>query len=257
MSASADHNQDFDRLDAPPSNMRWLSKVVKGLAVLAILGLLFCLLLPVMRTAWPAAYRNQCTSNLKQIAVALQNYEQIYHALPPAYTTDSDGKPLHSWRTLILPFLEEQQLYKSIDLTKPWDDPANADACKTRVAAYRCPSASIPNNRTTYLAVVAPDGCIRPTGPRNLSDITDGTRTTLLLIEVDSQHAVPWMSPVDADEGLVMSLGPNSPLTHAGGFTVAFVDGHVAFLSADTLPAQRRALISIAGADKAVLDGTE
>ena len=73
----------------------------------------------------------QCANNLKQIALALRNYESVYHALPPAYTVDAEGKPLHSWRTLILPYLEQQALYDKIDLSKPWDDPANKEAYET------------------------------------------------------------------------------------------------------------------------------
>ena len=178
-----------------------LSPFLKLLAALGIIILLLCLFLPAVRSARPAAERNACQNNLKQIALALLKYEEKYHALPPAYTTDADGKPLHSWRTLILPFLEEEKLYKSIDLTKPWDDPANAEACKTIVPVYQCPAARDErNNRTTYLAVLTPNSCFRPTEPRSLSDVTDGAAETVMVIEVDSQHAVPWMAPIDADE---------------------------------------------------------
>src|SRR4051812_5995401 len=84
-----------------------MSTVLTAVAVLGIVGVLIALMLPMVRSARPAAYRNACSNNLKQIAVALQNYSAMYDALPPAYTTDAEGKPLHSWRTLILPYLEE------------------------------------------------------------------------------------------------------------------------------------------------------
>ena len=103
---------------------------------------------------------------LEASCVALQLYEEVHGALPPAYTTDADGKPLHSWRTLILPYMEEQKLYESIDLAKPWNDPANAAAFKTVVAAYRCPS--VPwehDNRTTYQAIVSPNSCFPRQNP--------------------------------------------------------------------------------------------
>ena len=76
-------------------------RLVEGLVVVAIIGILVALLLPAVRTAREPARRLQCANNLKQIAIALQNYESVYHALPPAYTVDTNGKPLHSWRTLI------------------------------------------------------------------------------------------------------------------------------------------------------------
>jgi prepilin-type processing-associated H-X9-DG protein len=209
-------------------------------------------MLPAVRTSREASHRNTCQNNLKQIALGLQMYVEKHGELPPAYTTNKDGKPLHSWRTLILPYIEEGALYKRIDLTKPWDDPVNADACKTVASVYQCPGADISDNRTTYLAVVTPDSCFRATEPRKLAEITDKQSRTLMLIEADSDHAVPWMAPIDADEQLVMGIQEKSKRTHAGGMNALLVDGRVAFLAADTPADQRRALISIAGSDDEV-----
>lgn len=232
--------------------------VLKLLAVVGIIGILIALLLPAVRSAKPAARRNACTNNLKQIGLALHNYVDVYQVLPPAYTVDADGKRLHSWRTLILPYLEQQELYKTIDLTKAWDDPANAEARKTPVDAYQCPSADLDRESyTTYLAIVTPSSCFRPDKPRSLSEITDGTSQTVMVMEVDSDHAVPWMSPTDADEQVVMGIGPKSKLDHPGGVNVAFVDGSVRFLGADIPATQLRALISIAGNDKAATEGAD
>lgn len=71
------------------------------LVILGIIGILIALLLPAVRRAGPAAHRATCVNNLKQIALALGQYASSYGALPPAYTVDTDGKPLHSWRALI------------------------------------------------------------------------------------------------------------------------------------------------------------
>jgi len=194
-----------DGSNPPQPKSRVRSVAFMLLLALGIIGLAICFLLPAVRTARPAAYRNHCVNNLKQIALALKSYSDTYHALPPTYTVDADGKPLHSWRTLILPYLEQPRLYESIDLTKAWDDPANAEALKARPFVFQCPSAIDQENHTTYLAVLTPSSCFRPTEPRTLSDITDGTRETMMLIEVDSDHAVPWMAPMDADEALYAS----------------------------------------------------
>jgi len=222
------------------------------LSVLGIGAVLVALMLPaVRRGGGEAARRSQCKNNLKQIALALYNYETDYHALPPAYTVDADGKPLHSWRTLILPYLDQRPLYETIDLSKPWDDPANAEALKTGLSVFHCPSDSCPKNHTTYLASAASNGCFRLTETRLLSEITDGLSETLMVIEVPSDRSVPWMSPKDADERLVMSIGPESKLAHAGGTQAALCDGSVRFLSVAIPAATRRALISIAEGDKA------
>jgi type II secretory pathway pseudopilin PulG len=215
--------------------------------MIAILGVIVAMLLPATRMAREPARRSQCKNNLKQIGLALHNYVDVYHALPPAYTVDADGKPLHSWRTLILPYLDEHQLYNKIDLRKAWDDPANAETFKTNVWAYRCPSAVGAEKHSTYLAIVTSNSCFRATEPRPLSEITDGAANTLMVIEVDAEHAVPWMAPRDADESLLLSLGASSNHSHTGGMHALFVDGTVRFLTA-TLPADKlRALISIAG----------
>jgi hypothetical protein len=146
-------------------------------------------------------------------------------------------------------------LYEKIDLSKPWDDPANRQAYESEVPAYRCPSADSPRSHTTYLAVVAPGGCFQPTKPRILSEITDDPTLTLMVLEVDAEHAVPWMAPTDASEQWILNLGTVAGLPHPGGINAAFVAGNVRFLSsslgADTL----RALISINGRDDAVAQG--
>ena len=87
-----------------------------------------------------------------------------------------------------------------------------------------------------------------------MRDIKDGTSKTLIVIEVDADHEVPWMSPRDADEKLLLGLGPDSKLSHSGrGVNAIAADASVHFLvlpiPADTL----RALISIDGGDNEVL----
>jgi prepilin-type processing-associated H-X9-DG protein len=248
MSANFGNDPEFNQIiPKPNSGLRFT--LVKVLAVLGLLGLLIAFLLPLNRSARPAAYRAQCVNNLKQIALALQGYEQAHKTLPPAYTVDAQGKPLHSWRTLILPYLEQEPLYRTIDLSKPWNDPANARALETSIPVFHCPAAVEPQNTTTYLAIASPDGCFIPGEFRRLAEITDPHESTFMVIEAGTKNAVPWMSPVDADQSLVMSLGPTTKLHHVGGTNACFVDGHVQFLKASTPAAVRRALMSIAGDD--------
>ncbi len=188
-------------------------------------------------------------NNLKQIGLALHNYEQAFHEFPPACTFDAKGRPLHSWRTVILPYLEQDALYRTIDLSKPWDDPANARALATPVPVYRCPDLTSTDNTTAYLGVVAPGGCFLAGEPRRLAEITDDHGKTLMVIEAAQDQTVPWMSPRDAGESLILGTGPKSKLNHSGGGNALFVDCRVAFLKATTPAATRRALISIAGGD--------
>ncbi len=252
MSTEFENDPEFNDAIPKPSPGRRFT-LVKLLAILGIIALLIALLLPATRSAGPAARRAQCTNNLKQIALALHDYEQTYNALPPAHTVDAMGRPLHSWRTLILPYLEQQPLYQTIDLSKPWNDQANAKAMGTSVPVFRCPAAVGPPNTTTYLAIAAPNGCFLPGESRRLAEITDAHESTLMVIEAGEENAVPWMAPVDADESLVMSLGPATKLHHEGGTNACFVDGHVQFLKASTPALVRRALMSISGNDNGAL----
>jgi type II secretory pathway pseudopilin PulG len=232
--------------------------LIEAIVIIAVIGLIIALLLPLKRTAREPARRNSCLNNLKQIQLGLLNYQSVHGEFPPAYTTDADGKPLHSWRTLILPFTEQTALFKSIDLTKPWDDPANAKALAAMPEFYRCPSRpDEENNRTTYLAVVTPTSVFRPTKPRKLGEMKAIPSRKLTVIDVDCDHAVPWMAPLDADESLVLSLGGGSPRPrthHISGMCIGYSDGSTGFLPKDADAEERRQLISSAGKEN--LDDT-
>lgn len=245
-----------------PPNPAWrvpwgmIGKIALGLLVLLAV---IALLLPARRGARSGAFKNACRHKMRDIGFALEQYAKDHGSYPPAYTVDANGKRLHSWRTLLLPYLEEEALYKTIDLTKPWDDPVNAAVFKTVVRAYECPSLSFDSEmcRTTYLAIVSPQSCLRGGKSATRQEITDGLDKTVIVIEVPENHAVPWMSPQDADEALfadaMRETDPEQQLrwTHMGGIGhLLFADGHIEDLvSTDKTLAERRAMITIAGGD--------
>lgn len=237
----------------PPVQTRSASGVlVKVLLALAAVVIVVGLLFPMRRTARPAARRAQCGNNLKQIALALIQYEVEYHALPPAYTVDADGKPLHSWRTLILPYLEQRALFERIDLSKPWDDPANSLARDTVIPCYQCPAAGLKPGQTNYFAVVGPHACFQATAPRPLSEITDEHGLTLMVAEVDAPQAVHWMSPRSPQFNTLSKPGGATERPHPGGGMGVFVDGAVQFLDAGLSDETTRAIISIDAGDDEV-----
>jgi prepilin-type N-terminal cleavage/methylation domain-containing protein len=233
-----------------PSKPKRGFSLIELLVVLSILAILISFLAPARRTSREASRRSECKNHLKQIGIALHNYAETYGGFPPAYTVDADGNRLHSWRTLILPFMDQKPLYERMDLSKPWNDPANAEAFNAQIPAYLCPSASCPIQHTTYLAVVGEGSSFHPIHPRPLSSFTDGTNETLLVIEVASHQAVHWMSPMEADEDMLLSFSPTTPLPHANGFHGLLADGSVRWFQAETPEATRRALMSIAGNDQ-------
>ena len=219
-------------------------RLVQGLVLLGILAVLVALLLPAVRSGGrEAARRSQCNRNLKNIAWALRSYAAEYEGLPPVFTVDADGNPLHSWRTLILPFIEQAALYNTIDLSKPWDAPVNQQASEVSLSVYRCPSVVGPDNHANYLAVVAPFGCFQPTSSRKLSDIPGDAHSVLLVIEVNEEHSLPWMAPTEAIEPWLRNLDTSwgqkvetSVRTpHPGGVQGAMLDGSVRFLTREEL----------------------
>jgi hypothetical protein len=237
----------------PQQKSELTNLAVRLLVLGGVLFLLVALLLPNYRGgAHESARRMTCANHLKQIAIALQSYESAYGCLPPAYTVDPNGKPLHRWRTLILPFIEQQHLYNQIDLSKPWDDLANRATYEARPRLYECPSNTAGNCHTTYLAVVAPGGCFKLSKSRKLADIKDNRDLTLVVIEVAEKHAVHWMSPHDATEELILNRASAGHLSHPKGSWAACVSGRMLFLTADTKPDVLRALSSIDGKDDAV-----
>jgi hypothetical protein len=241
-------------LPAPKISRQW--PIVRLLFVVGIVFVLGALLiLPTRRCAREAARRMQCANHLKQIGLALQNYHDTYGALPPAYTVDASGKPLHSWRTLILPFNEGKPLYDKIDLSKPWNDPANRAAFDSMPPSYRCPSNHVANGKTAYLAIVVPGGCFKPTESRTIASITDGTANTLAVIEAPDEQAVHWMEPRDADEAVISSLFAAKTLPHPNILMGAFIDGHVQALTRNTPSTVLQSLISAAGDDNDAVRG--
>lgn len=236
----------------PTQSNRWPG--LKSVLLNLIIGVGICcamviLLLPAVRTSRPAARRSQCRNNLRQIGLALHHYHDVYQSFPPAYIVGLDGVPLHSWRTLILPFLEQQQLYQTIDLSKSWDDPANSQAYRTRLAVYECPAAELPLGFTTYLAMATPTSCFPLGKCVKQSEITDDKHTSIMVLEVDAASAVHWMSPWNADEALLMALTNQSQHSHSPLTHVLTVDGAVSMLNSSTTAEHRRAMISVAGGE--------
>ena len=204
------------------------------------------LMLPAVQAAREAARRMSCSNNIKQIGLAMHNYHAKHGELPPAYTVDANGRPMHSWRTLLLPFLGEQSLFDQIDLSKPWDDPVNLAIGEQAPSVYACPSFADPDRRlTTYLAVVDPSGIM--TGPvaTSFRQVTDGLSNTVMLIEADSGLAVPWMQPIDTDMQAYMNPGGSTGRGgHAGGGHVLMSDGAVKFVTHSADPELRKALLT-------------
>ena len=124
--------------------------LVELLVVIAIIGILIALLLPAVQAAREAARRMQCSSRIKQLALATHNYENTYGVFPPG--TIDDGvrqRQQWGWGVFLLPFLERRSLYRELApnnrrLVDLLNDPAARVLAKTPIAMFRCPSDRTP-----------------------------------------------------------------------------------------------------------------
>jgi prepilin-type N-terminal cleavage/methylation domain-containing protein/prepilin-type processing-associated H-X9-DG protein len=145
-------------MDSRP-RVRLAFTLIELLVSMGIIGVLLGLLLPAVQRVREAANRTQCQNNLKQIGLALHNYEGTNGYFPPAYTLTSgqnagtsygitypddgsNGLPGWGWGTLLLPYLEQMPLYKSLNLDLPCWATENAPFVGTKLSVFLCPSAT-------------------------------------------------------------------------------------------------------------------
>jgi hypothetical protein len=178
-----------------------------------------------------AAARTQSSNNLKQIAIALHNYNDTYGHLPPQATYDKNGKPMLSWRVMILPFVEGQDLYKEFHLEEPWDSEHNKKLLAKMPKLYATPSdeKTLKDHTTPYQGFFGKGAFFE--GKKTLSipgDFPDGTSNTIMIVE--AAKAVPWSKPDDIVYDAAKPL-PKLSRPGAGGFLASMCDGSVRFLS--------------------------
>jgi prepilin-type processing-associated H-X9-DG protein len=226
-------------------SLTYLAVVMLGLTCL------IALLWPAINTASDEMGRRvMCINNLKQIALALQAYHQANGCFPPAYITDKNGKPMHSWRVLILPYLEETPLYKAYDFTQPWNGPKNMKLLATRPLVYACacgPGAlETGATQTSYVAVVGPNAAWAGGKPKELTDIGSNVSGTIMVVEV-ANSGIDWAEPRDLSLDAIGVSQDKSPALvpsnnhgqregffftydYGARFNVAMVDGSVHYL---------------------------
>ena len=123
--------------------------IIELLVVIAIIAILIALLLPAVQQAREAARRTSCRNNLKQLALALHNYESSHRVFPPGYIhkfgpAGSPEEPANhaglAWGAMILPQLEQPALYQQFDSNIPVWDVANLEARERHLSVFLCPS---------------------------------------------------------------------------------------------------------------------
>jgi len=194
-----------------------------------------------------AAQRMESANNLKQIAMAMHAYHDTYKHFPPAAVRGKDGKPLLSWRVLLLPYLEQDSLYKEFHLDEAWDSEHNKKLLARMPRIFAPVGDDKKDGRSTFFQVFTGKGTIfEGIEGLTLGSITDGTFSTILVVE--AAEAVPWTKPADLD------YDPNKPLPKLGGlfengFNAVFADGAVLFIDKKIAEKTLRALITRNGGE--------
>ena len=229
--------------------------LIELLVVIAIIAVLIALLLPAVQQAREAARRTQCKNNLKQMGLAIHNYEGSCRVFPPSsisapgrgvwnYPGTGPADPnirLHSFASLILPYVEASNLYNTIDYNVSALAPANGNAASQILPFYRCPSYSGKEFSTdplyvttvgydkfairNYVAIgattvvglsgaIPANGVMFPQSRTGFRDITDGTSNTIMVAESREEKASVWIDGTSASvSARYMALVPP---TYAG-----------------------------------------
>ncbi len=188
----------------------------------------------VLPNAMQPGWGHQCSNNLKTLAEAVLKYRDAKGAYPPAWTADASGTPLQSWRVLILPYLDEEELYSQIRLQEPWNSEHNRQFHSRMPMVFRCPASIAATDSTTTYAMIVGPGAF-PEGPTALKpeEITDSLSSSILLAE--RRLPVGWMKPEELTLDNVLKgintnrgIGSNHPTR---GANVVFFDGSVRFIN--------------------------
>lgn len=236
--------------DCRKNRPRIASLLLAPLLIHVLIAFLLLVVSPARRAALESANQGRSTWDLKQLVLGMHRYHDVYGHFPPPFSTDDNGRLLHSWRTLLLPYIEEKAVYKNIQLDEAWNGPNNKSFLeKLQIPALRSTREAAREaavDETHYLAIVDKQTVWSPNQTIKLAGIFDGTTNTIVLIEVAGRE-IPWYEPRDltldeaitilADEGDGEWIRPGffvSDRLRGDGIKrriVAYADGHVGTIS--------------------------
>jgi hypothetical protein len=194
-------------------------------------------------------------NDLKQIAIAVHSYHDAQAQLPMTNIRDKNGKALLSWRVAILPYIEQDNLYKQFKLDEPWDSEHNKKLVAKMPRIYYGPDAKLnAAGKTAYLAPAGKGTLSPPDGGKfTLQGITDGTANTILAVAADPERVVEWSKPDD------LPFDPKDPLKGLirpgqDGIDMVMADGSTKRLSARIDSKKLAAMVTPTGGETVTLE---
>jgi prepilin-type processing-associated H-X9-DG protein/prepilin-type N-terminal cleavage/methylation domain-containing protein len=243
-------------MPSPPSPHRRLSAftLVELVIVLAIVAVVVGLLFPAVQRVREAANRIRCTNNLRQIGIALHHYHDACRTFPPGgieWRSPGDfSKRQLAWCAFLLPYLEQESVYRSLNLNKPFDSPENAQGAAAVLPVFLCPSKRRTNYQFEGRGVCdyggifgqalfgnnsPPNGTLLFDKPISIAMIADGTSCTVMMSEDTQRDDAQWINAMNLfDVASPINRGPlydaDIHSEHTGGANGLFADGSVRFL---------------------------
>jgi hypothetical protein len=228
------------RPDRPAWSWRWTGRFVAVIVLLFVAGTaavgivhqtlwLAAAKEPLISTRWEARPRLVSANKMKQMGLAVHNHFDSVNVLPVS-TFAADSRPMHSWQTALLPYIEEDGLYKRIDVSKPWNNQANRSAVNTTVKVFLHPAVEADRTAAGFAASHYAANVLTFGGDkaRKLSDYKAGTSNTIIIGEA-VQNSRAWADPLnwrDPRLGLGHPYGFGGPARQKGT-QFCFADGSV------------------------------
>jgi prepilin-type processing-associated H-X9-DG protein/prepilin-type N-terminal cleavage/methylation domain-containing protein len=182
------HIRDGSRSGAAPPPAGFT--VLELLAALAVVGVLLAVVLPALSAAREAARRAECTNHLKQLGLALHNYEDSFRCFPAGWQWESTQQSAYGWAVPLLPYVDQRGAYSLIDRNQPVTDPANDSARDQTLAIMLCPS---------DLAV--PTFSLLPE-PAAITLSSDGTPVDRPLVDLPTANYMGVFGTPEADDSI-------------------------------------------------------
>ncbi|MFT7630880.1 MAG: hypothetical protein ACI87E_001889, partial [Mariniblastus sp.] len=198
---------------------------------LIVLIAIVLLLLPSIQVARESSRRIACMNNMRQLVLAIHNYESAYHSFPFAVEPDRPDHPQQTWRVRILPFADEPAMASLYASDEPWDGATNRTLASQRPSFYACYSSDLLPHQTTYKLITGPGTAFSGDKRLTFEDIKEGSPCALIMIE-DFSNPINWLEPKDLTVEEAIKAITQSPHIHQREtyFTISTYGPNVCFL---------------------------